>query len=125
MFQHTPGDPPQGLDIVTLTPDGSLLVTEVKSTAAERYQEPHTTKNVRDHQLDVEWTSRNLTATGLADVRAEAVGEAADQVSRQIAQFDAVSGTVTLWEVDSNGHRAGSAPVEIWDAQQFEGEMDE
>lgn len=124
VYQHTPGDPSQGLDIVTLTPDGRLLVTEVKSTAAKRYQGPHTSKNVRDHQLDVEWTSKNLAAIGL-EVAPKAIGEAFDQVSRQIAQFDAVSGTVTLWGVDSDGHRTGSTPEEIWDVQQFEGDMHE
>lgn len=62
--QHTPGDRPQGVDIVTLAPDGRLVVTEVKSTAAKGYRAPQTKQNVRDHQLDAQWTSRESLING-------------------------------------------------------------
>lgn len=125
VHQHTPGARPQGVDLVTLAPDGRLMVTEVKSTAAAGYRAPHTTQNVTDHQLDADWTSKNLSATGLVDARPESVGDASDQVSRQIAQFDAVSGTVSFWEVDSGGQRSEMSPSEIHDVQPFEEEARE
>ncbi len=119
VYQHTPGERPQGVDLVTLSPDGRLVVTEVKATAADRYALPHTTQNVADHQLDTGWTSKNLSQTGAVSVGPEAIGLAADQVSRQLAQFDAISGTISFWEITSDGHRAESVPLEVWDASDF------
>ena len=121
VYQHTPGERPQGVDVVTLDPDGRLVVTEVKSTAAETYKMPHTTQNVGDHQLDQSWTSKNLTATGLVSATPDAVGPAADQVSRQIAQFDAASGTVSFWDVTDGGQRSGNSPTEVWDVDRGKG----
>ncbi|NUR94408.1 MAG: hypothetical protein HOV67_04020 [Kribbellaceae bacterium] len=120
VYQHTPGEPSQGVDIVTIDPNGRLVVTEVKSTAAKVYDRPKTRQNVRDHQLDADWTAKNLTRTGHVDIGPEAVGPAADQVIRQLAQFDAVSGTVTFWDVTSDGRRADTSPTEIWDSTDFE-----
>lgn len=120
LYQHAPGERPQGVDVVTLDPGGRLVVTEVKTTAADRYRQPHTSRNVADHQLDPDWTSKNLTRTGHVALGAEAIGPAADQVFRQLAQFDTVSGTVSFWDITHDGQRAGSSPREVWDASDFE-----
>jgi hypothetical protein len=118
VYQHTPGERPQGVDVVTLDPSGRLVVTEVKSTGAELYQAPHTTQNVSDHQLDKDWTSKNLTETGLAYVGPEDVGPSPDQVVRRIAQYDVVSGTVSFWDVADGGQRSGGSPIEVWDVSE-------
>ncbi|WP_216916708.1 hypothetical protein [Nocardia noduli] len=120
IFQHTPGERSQGVDIVTLDPNGRLVVTEVKTTAAKEYRAPRTKQNVGDHQLDAVWTAKNLSETGLVTTGPEAIGTEADQVVRQLAQFDVVSGTVSFWEVDESGQRSGSSPTEVWDASLFE-----
>lgn len=122
VFQHTPGERSQGVDIVTLAPDGRVIVTEVKATGADQYRAPHTTQNVKDHQLDATWTSRNLTKTGVVPAGPDAVGASADQVDRQLAQVDYVSRTVSFWEIDDGGKRIGESPTEVWNLSDFEGE---
>ncbi|MFF2300278.1 hypothetical protein [Arthrobacter sp. NPDC058127] len=106
--------------MITLAPDGRVVVTEVKATGAKEHRAPHTTQNVIDHQLDPQWTSKNLNQTGHVSVGPEAVGPGTDQVSRQLVQFDAVSGTLSFWDITPDGQREGGHPAEVWDVSELE-----
>ncbi|MCY1674995.1 hypothetical protein OVA06_09780 [Pseudarthrobacter sp. SL88] len=105
---------------MTLDPEGRLVVTEVKATGANKHRAPNTTQNVADHQLDPQWTSKNLNQTGHVSVGPVAVGPETDQVSRQLAQFDAVSGTLSFWDISPDGRRDGGDPAEVWDVHEIE-----
>jgi len=118
--QHYPGAKPQGLDAVSLDPDGRLITTEVKTTAADVWRPPHTTENVADHQMDRVWTSRGLAEEGVeAPAIGDVFGDDDDQVGRQLVQIDVPSSSASVWEVADDGRVVGSTPLEMWNLDDF------
>lgn len=118
LTQHTPGDKPQGPDLETLTPDGQVALTEVKS--GDHPGRPHMTHNVDDRQMDDAWAMRALSDGGQTDVADPAqLGDGDDQVMRQVMQIDLGGDTATLWDVDRDGKVTGDGPTEIWNLRDF------
>lgn len=118
LTQHTPGARPQGIDIESLSPTGQVVVTEVKTTQAQQYRPPKMTKNVADVQMDPSWVSKNLHADGQVHASPEQVGQAPDQIARQVIQIDLPSGVASVHEVGEAGE-VGPAQ-ETWETSPFE-----
>lgn len=117
LTQHTPGARRQGIDIESLSPSGQVVVTEVKTTNARKHQRPKMTKNVADIQMEPSWMSKNLAADGQTEAFPDQVGEAPDQVGRQVIQIDVPSGVATVHEVSDAG-KVGPAQ-EMWNTADF------
>lgn len=123
LSQHTPDADPHGVDIESLTPEGGIMATEVKATTADAYRPPHTTENVHDHQMDPEWTARELREGGQTTLAEPAdIGDGPGRIRRQLVQVDFPSRTASVWDIADNGHVAGGSPREIWNLADFDDE---
>lgn len=112
VYQHTPGEPPQGIDISYLNDDGELNVSEVKSVIGDWHQ-PATALTVDGRQMDSAWVADRLERTGV-EIDPAAVGDASDQVHTELFQVDFVGDTIARYGVDFDGRRAENSPSEIY-----------
>lgn len=111
VYQHTPGEAPQGIDVGYLN-DGQLHVAEVKSVIGDWHQ-PATASTVSGRQMDAEWVADRL---GRVDIEADPpqIGDLPGQVGTELFQVDYPGDTVARYELDSSGARVENSPQEIW-----------
>ena len=112
IYQHAPGEPPQGLDQLYLL-DGQLHAAETKAIISESWHQPQTSLTVDGRQMDDEWVADRLGRIGI-DAEPGQVGNAEDQVSTELSQVDFVRDIFAVYEINSDGMRAENSPSEIW-----------
>lgn len=111
VYQHTPGDAPQGADLIYMDESG-LKTGEVKSVFTDWHQ-PNTTATVNGRQMDDEWVADRTSREGI-EVHPEGVGDGLDQVGKDLFQVDFPGDTIARYEVGANGGREGTSPEEIY-----------
>jgi len=111
VYQHAPGEAPQGIDLSYLQ-DGEMHVAEIKSVIGDWHQ-PSTSPTVDGRQMDSAWVADRLGRTGI-DIDPIDVGDAEDQVHTDLFQVDFPGDTIARYDIDADGRRAESAPSEIY-----------
>lgn len=117
--QHNPGDGPHGIDIQTVDGSGKVWAFEVKGTATDG-KVPLGDRYDVGRQGSASYVSdRSQNAHVSADAAA-GVGPDSDQMGSLLVQVNVATGEVGVWELDSEGRRAGAtraergAPLEMW-----------
>jgi hypothetical protein len=112
IFQHNPGDKPQGLDIAAINPsEGRLQTVEVKGTTLPNAGRPRTSKTKTGRQASAEWI-RSRSADGPVYVAStDAVGDGPDQIGSRLVHVNLTARTISLWRVDKNGIVASTPDV--------------
>ena len=104
LAQHTPGDAPQGFDLVSMDAGLGTHITEVKGSNAETYRPPRMSNNVDSRQMSDDWVKDRSHINGQLDIPdTNAIGEGPDQIRKSVIQVDYPSGTITEWAVDRDG----------------------
>lgn len=111
VYQHTPGEGPQGIDLSYLD-DGELHVAEVKSVIGDWHQ-PSTASTVDGRQMDADWVADRLERTGI-EIQPEDVGQAEGQVQTDLFQVDFLGDTIARYDIGEDGRRSESTPSEIY-----------
>jgi len=111
VYQHVPGEPPQGIDLSYLD-DGELHVAEVKSIIGEWHQ-PSTASTVDGRQMDSHWVADRLERTGV-EIGPEDVGTEGNQVQTDLFQVDFPGDTIARYEIGNDGRRSENAPSEVY-----------
>lgn len=111
VYQHTPGDAPQGADLIYMD-DSGLRNGEVKSIFTDWHQ-PNTSTTVNGRQMDDDWVADRTTREGIV-VESEAVGDGLDQVGKDLFQVDFPGDSVARYAVGADGRREGTTPEEIY-----------
>lgn len=113
LTQHSPGDKPQGIDLETLTPEGRIQFTEVKTTEG-RSTRPTMASTADGRQGSDGWLA---TRTGdSSQVRLD--GPAHEQADSRAVHVDLAGDTITTWDVSADGQVA-TTPSEIYAASDF------
>lgn len=111
VYQHTPGDAPQGADLIYLE-DSKLRNGEVKSLFADWHQS-NTAPTIDGRQMDDEWVADRTSREGI-EVVLEGVGDGVDQIGKDLYQVDFTGDTIARYEVGTDGRREGTMPEEIY-----------
>lgn len=111
VYQHTPGESPQGIDLSYLA-DGEFHVAEVKSIIGEWHQ-PSTASTVDGRQMDSQWVADRLGRTGV-EIGSEDVGTDGNQVRTDLFQVDFPGDTIARYEIDNDGRRSENTPSEVY-----------
>ncbi|WP_322544568.1 hypothetical protein U2G91_21305 [Rhodococcoides fascians] len=122
VYQHTPGEAPQGIDLSYLH-DGELHVAEVKSIIGDWHQSS-TSPTVGGRQMDSVWVADRLERTGI-DIDPIDVGTAEDQVHTDLFQVDFHGDTIARYDINMDGQRAESSPTEIYSLSEVLGVHEE
>lgn len=111
IYQHAPGESPQGIDLSYLD-DGELHVAEVKSIIGDWHQ-PSTASTVDGRQMDSHWVADRLGRIGV-EVEPEDVGTETSQVQTDLFQVDFSGDTIARFEIGDDGRRSENAPSEVY-----------
>lgn len=112
VYQHSPGEAPQGADLIFMDESG-LRNGEVKSVFSDDWHQPNTASTIGGRQMDDDWVADRTSRLGI-EVDTEAVGNGLDQVGKDLFQVDFVGDTIARYEVGTDGRREGTAPDEIY-----------
>lgn len=111
IYQHAPGESPQGIDLSYLD-DGELHVAEVKSIIGDWHQ-PSTASTVDGRQMDSHWVADRLGRTGI-EAEPEDIGTGENHVQTDLFQVDFSGDTIARFEIDDDGRRSENAPSEVY-----------
>jgi len=111
VYQHTPGDAPQGADLIYFE-DDKLRNGEVKSVF-EDWHQSNTAPTIDGRQMDDAWVADRTSRQGI-EVVLEGVGDGVDQIGKDLYQVDFSGDTIARYEVGADGRREGATPEEIY-----------